>query len=110
MREVWQFRRGRGLFRLRRLTLRLCMFGMLVFMLASILIGVRVFGLTDPWGIEVPWVLFWGCITLLAGGVICVAIADFRTVERETRGDAAKFWQEIAEMIAANDNKHSPKE
>lgn len=110
MREVWEFHRKREVYRLRRLTLRLAMAGMLIFLLASILIGVNVFHLNEPAGIAPDvWIAFWGCITIMTGGIICLAIADFRTIGDDTLHNSNQYWDHIAEAIAEH-QKSSPKE
>lgn len=100
LREIVQFRRMREVHRLRRLTLRLMMAAMLLFQLLSILIGVRVFGLAEPDGVPNLWIAFWGCIGLLTGGILMLAIADFRLVGEDTLRNSAEHLDEIARTIA----------
>jgi hypothetical protein len=109
LREVWQFRRKRDVYRLRRLTLRLATAGMLLFLLASILIGVRVFGLNEPDGVATLWIAFWGCIMLLTGGILCLVIADFQTIGDDALQNANQYWDDIAKTIAEH-QQNLPKE
>ena len=108
-RELRLFLRKRDTYPLRRLTLRLSMAGMLFFLFASLFVGVRVFHLVEPTGNVTLWMAFWGCITLLTGGVICLAIADFRSLDTDTDENTKQLWREIAETIAAHES-HAPKE
>ena len=109
LREVYQFRRNRSIFRLRRLTLRMLMAALLLFLLASILIGVRIFGLNEPYGVERIWILFWGSITLIIGSIFLLVLADFRLVRHDVSEKTAGYWQEINRAIAEHQRQH-PKE
>lgn len=109
IREVWLYRAQRAEYPLRRLTIRLANAAMMLILLGSILIGVRVFGLNEPDGIVPYFMLFWGCITLLTGAILCLVIADFRTIGEETTSDSVRLWHDIAETIAAHEQQ-PPKE
>lgn len=108
MREVWAFHRAREVHRLRRLTLRLAMAAMLLFLLASILIGVNLFHLNEPAGIPPDlWIAFWGCVAILTGGVLCLAIADFQTIGDDALSSVNQYWDEIARAIADHQQRSS---
>jgi len=98
IREVVGYLRKREPFALRRLTIRLSMAGMLLFLLGSILVGVRVFALGDPHGNATLWMVFWTCIMLLIGAILCLVIADLRLLAEENRL-ALQHWREIARDI-----------
>lgn len=106
--EVHHFRRKRGPYRLRRLTMRLTMAAMMLFLLGSILVGVRIFHLQEPNGIIKLWVAFWGCILLLIGGIFCLVIADFRLIGDDLHEHTNQFINEIMQSMAEQ-GKH-PKE
>ena len=103
MREIVLFRRKRGEYSLRRLTLRIAMAIMLILQLASVLVGVRIFHLDTPQGVIGLWMAFWGCIMLLTGAISCLALADMRLVTDETSTETNRIWRDIAEMIAQHD-------
>lgn len=107
--EIHLFRRDRSVFKLRRLTLRMVTAALLIFLLASILIGVRFFGLNEPFGVERIWILFWGSISLLIGGLFFLVLADFRTPVSDTSERTASYWSDINRTIAEHQQKH-PKE
>jgi hypothetical protein len=107
-REVALFVRQRASYPLRRLTLRLAMAGMLVFLFGSIGIGVHYFRLDDPAGIITLWLAFWGSIGLLTAGILCLALADLRSLHDDTSDEAARLWQEMAETVARHE--HTPPE
>jgi len=119
VREIVLSTRRREEYSLRRLTLRIVMALMLIFLLASMLVGVRIYGLDKPRDIEL-WMAFWGCIALLSGAVVCLAIADMRMIGTETHADTNRIWRDIAQMIAEHEQKktgadkqadeHEPKE
>jgi len=102
-REVLLFRRRAGEYSLRRLTLRIAMAVMLIFQMASVLVGVRVFGLDTPGGVAGLWMAFWGCIGLLTLAILCLAVADMRMVGNETSAETNRIWRDIAEVIAQHD-------
>ena len=109
VREAVIYLRKRGPFPLRRLTLRLSMAGMLLFLLGSILVGVRSFGLEVPSGHETLWMAFWTCIMLLTGAILCLVVADLRLLAEENHV-AMQHWQEVAEMLDKYRDGLSPKE
>jgi len=102
-RETVAFLRLRTRYALRRYTLRLCMAGLILFLLFSMLVGVLYFHMDNPEGIARLWVTFWGCISLLTAAIFCLAIADLRLIRDETRDDASRLWREIAETIASHE-------
>ncbi|OPZ80316.1 MAG: hypothetical protein BWY76_03392 [bacterium ADurb.Bin429] len=104
LREVALFARRRDGYTLRRFTLRLSMTVMLLFLFGSIFVGVRVFGLASPVGFDKYWIAFWAFITMLTFAVLCLVLADLRTLGEETRSEAAVLWQEMAHMLA----EHTP--
>jgi len=108
MREVWAFHRKREVYHLRRLTLRLTTAGMLLFLLVSVLIAVKL-GLNEPYGLERQFIVFWGSIMLLVGGIICLVIADFQTIGDDALHQANQYWDEIAKTLADH-HKEAPKE
>jgi len=91
----------------RRLTLRITMALMLIFLLASVLVGVRVFHLDQPQGIIGLWMAFWGCIMLLTGAIVCLAIADLRSIGDDSHAETNRIWRDIAETIAAHEKKRA---
>jgi len=112
--ETHHFRRNRSVYMFRRLTLRLCMATMLLFLFASILIGtnVQVFGLTDPVGIDLRWVAFWGCVLLLVGAICCLALADLAMIREDDSliphdiaEKHANYREEIEAIIAQHQKK-----
>ncbi len=86
VRECAQYVRKRQTYPIRRLTLRVSTAIMLLFLLASILVGVRAFHLGSPEdnGYVQLWAAFWGAVVLLVFGIFCLVIADMRTVSVET--------------------------
>lgn len=100
--EIRTFRRKRGAQRLRRLTLRLSMAGMVIFLLASLLVGVQIFHLQEPYGVTKLWIAFWGCITLLTGGIFCLVIADFHSIGTDVQEDTKQYWEEFMKTIKDN--------
>ncbi|HEY3418172.1 MAG TPA: hypothetical protein VGM23_14945 [Armatimonadota bacterium] len=101
VRELLAFFRKRGAYSLRRLTLRMSTAVMLLFLLVSVFIGIRLFHLDTPEAFPRHWIAFWGCVSLLTGAIFCMALADFRLLDEESRVEAGKLWQEIAETIAS---------
>ncbi len=108
VREVIAYRRTRPAYTLRRITLRLSMAIMLLFLLGSIYVGVYLFDLETPMGHVGPWIAFWGCIGMLAFGVLCLVIADVRALGDELRQTPNTLQQEIAAIIAEHTREHSP--
>ena len=92
----------------RRLTLRISMAVMLLFLLASILVGVRIYHLGSPEesGYVQLWAAFWGAVMLLIAGIFCLVIADLRTISVEKERDANTYWRDIAETIATHEGNH----
>ncbi|MHB0937384.1 MAG: hypothetical protein ACYDCO_15855 [Armatimonadota bacterium] len=107
VREIVLATRKSEQYPMRRLTLRIVMAVMLIFLLASVLVGVRVYGLDKPQGIIALWMAFWGCITLLSGAIVCLAIADLRRIGDETFGDTNHLWHDIAQTIAEHEQQRS---
>jgi MFS family permease len=105
--ETQYVRRHRGIYLFRRLTLRLSMAGMLLFLLASILIGlnVRIFGLTEPMGVDWRWVAFWGSVVLLIGAICCLALADLTMIKTDVLSEHVQRSAEIDEIIANHREK-----
>ena len=101
IREIRNFQRDRGMYRFRRLTLRLSMAGMLLFLLVSLFIGVKVFGLNEPLGIDPhAWLAFWACVVLLVGAIACLVIVDLTNVPEMVSSTNPNAGAEIAEIIA----------
>jgi|GEM_PF-1584278 len=106
VREIVLSTRGREEYSLRRLTLRIMMAFMLIFLLASVLVGVRVYGLDKPRDLEL-WMAFWGCIALLSGAIVCLAIADLRMIGTETNTDINRIWRDIALTISEHERRRT---
>jgi len=109
VREMFLFGAKRDAYGIRRLTLRMSTAALLIFLLASILVGVQVFHLGSPedTGNIGLWAAFWGCISILTGGVFCLVVADLRTVTDERRDDAGRLWRDIAQTIADHEASRS---
>jgi len=103
IREVVLSQRKGEQYPVRRLTLRIVMAVMLLFLLASVLIGVQVYGLDKPKGFIALWMAFWGCISLLSGAIVCLAVADLRLIGDETFSETNQLWHEIAQTIAEHE-------
>ena len=113
VREVGLFFKDDGEYRTRRLTLRLLTAVLLMILLGSVLAALRVpvFYLENPEIDPAIFLAFWGCIGLLAGGIVMLVIADFNLLSVETERHTSKHWQEIAETIARHrDEKQGGKE
>jgi hypothetical protein len=110
LREVALFARRRESYKLRRLTLRLSMASMLLFLLGSILVGVTYFGLANPVGFDRYWIAFWAFITMLTFAIFCLAMADLRSLGEETDSAATALWQEMAQILAEHDRAKSNRE
>ena len=110
VREVVLFRRKLMDYSLRRLTLRISMTLMFIFLLLSVLVGVRVYHLDAPRGVIGLWMAFWGCIALLTGAILCLAIADLRLIGDETNSETNRLWRDIAETIAEHAPRHTGQE
>jgi hypothetical protein len=102
VREVVLARRHREESSSRRLTLRLTTALLIIFLLVAVLVGIRRFHLDSLGGDPQYFLAFWGCVTLLAGGILALAFADFAMVRADLRRDVNQHWREIAEMIAAH--------
>lgn len=109
VREIGLFFKDEGEFRLRRLTLRLLTAFLLIILLGSVLAALRVpvFYLENPEIDPAIFLAFWGCIGLLAGGIVMLVIADLNLIGVETERHTNRYWQEIAETIAQH--KHEEK-
>jgi hypothetical protein len=112
VREVVQYLRRRDEYPLRRLTLRLCTAGMLLFLLASIYVGIGVFGLVEPRDAHArlpytlqQWGMFWLFVMLLTLAIFALLIADFRTVHEERSTMVHDLWRDMAEIIATHEAK-----
>ncbi len=105
VRECVLYRRRRDSYPLRRLTLRLCMAGMLLFLFVSIALGITVFGLSDPLGFDRLWAFFWGFIMLLTLAILALVIADFRTLNEEAHTVVRELWHDMAEIIATHEEQ-----
>ncbi len=113
VREVGLFFKDEGEFRMRRLTLRLLTAFLLIILLGSVLAALRVpaFYLENPVIDPAIFLAFWGCIGLLAGGIVMLVIADFNLLSAENERHTSKHWQEIAETIARHrDEKRGGKQ
>ena len=110
VREAGIYRRTRTPFTLRRLTLRVSMAGMLLYLLGSILFGVRVFALDSPHGNASLWMAFWTCIALLTGAILCLVLADLRLLSEEHRSVSRQLFQEISATLAAQQHTPDPTE
>jgi hypothetical protein len=110
VREVVMSRRHREDYTARRIALRLTTAALIVFLLAAVLVGVQRFGLDHLGGDPVYFLAFWGCITLLTGGILCLALADFSIIHADLRREANRQWREIAELIAAHHNDREGKD
>ncbi len=110
VREIGLFFKDDGEFRTRRLTLRLLTAVLLLILLASVLAALRVlaFYLENPVIDPAIFLAFWGCIGLLAGGIVMLVIADLNLISVETERHTNKYWREIADTIAQH--KHEGKE
>lgn len=100
IREIILFQQASDGNRLRRLTLRLTTALMLLFLLMSIYLGIEVFHLGTPEGLPRHWLAYWGSVLLLAGGILCMVMADLRMLQADTQDDTRVLWQDIAETIA----------
>jgi hypothetical protein len=109
-RELALYARRRAEYSRRRLILRLATATLIVFLLASVLVAVRGFGLDRPNGDPTLFLAFWCCIALLASGILCLAFADMQLVNTELRRETGRQWQEIAELIAARHREQEPDE
>ncbi|HEY3377984.1 MAG TPA: hypothetical protein VGL77_10885 [Armatimonadota bacterium] len=109
LREIYLFRKMRDATQVRRLTLRLSMAAMLLFLLVSLFLGVCVFRLVEPDGVVPIWLAYWGCITLLTGAILLLVIADFRLYGEDSLRDSRQYWEEFARTIAAQ-RDNTPKE
>ena len=107
LRELMLYREKRHNYPQRRLTLRISMAVMLLFLLASILVGIRVFHLGSPVesGYAQLWAAFWGAVMLLITGIFCLVIADLRTISVDSEHNTNALWRDIAEIIAAHETK-----
>lgn len=103
--ELVAFVQKRSPYSLRRLTLRLSMAIMMLFLLGSIFLGIYSFHLATPEDSADPrlWAAFWGSITVLTLGILCLVMADFRTINDETGNDTTVLWHDIAETIATHE-------
>ena len=109
LREIYHFRREKSVYLFRRLTLRMVTAAVLLFLMASILIGVRFFGLNEPYGVERIWIIFWGSISLLIGALFFLVLADFRTPLNDARKETVDYWSDIYRTITEYQRQH-PKE
>ena len=111
VREFILYVQKRQTYSRRRWTIRMCMALMLLFLLASILVGVNVFHLGSPEenGYVQLWAAFWGSVMLIVAGIFCLAIVDLRTISVESHHDTSILWREMAETIAAHELKRREK-
>ena len=112
VREVMLFAHTRAVYGLRRLTLRMSTAILLLFLLGSILLGVRFFHLATPEECGFPslWAAFWGCIGFITGGVFCLLIADMHLVADENLNEVGRIWHDVAETIAAHQAERERKD
>lgn len=104
-REVLFFTRRRDRYKLRRLTLRLSMAAMLLFLLGSVFVGIRYFGLANPVGFDRLWIAFWAFIGMLTIAIFCLVLADLSAVGEETVTDTTDLLREMAQIIASHQQK-----
>lgn len=105
VREVMSYLRRRDEYKLRRLTLRLSMAGMMLFLLASIYAGITWFGLADPVGFDKYWIAFWAFVTMLTFAIFCLVVADLRAITEEKESAALGLWREMGEMLAEHERR-----
>ncbi len=105
IREVVAYRRREG-YKLRRLTLRLSMAAMLLFLFASVWVGVQFFGLATPVGFDRLWIAFWTCIALLTIAIFCLVLADLSAIQHDAVTDTSDLLREMAQIIA--EHKQEP--
>lgn len=106
VREVMIYRNNtEGIYSLRRLSVRISMAVMVVFLLASILtvISVPWFYLIEPQTTPDLWFAYWGSVAMLSFGILSLIVADFRLIAEDTRQDEHKMWRELAEVIAQHE-------
>ena len=106
VREIMIYRNNiEGVYSLRRLSVRISMAVMVVFLLASILtvISVPWFYLIEPQTTPDLWFAYWGSVALLSFGILSLIVADFRLIGEDTRLDEHKMWRELAEVIAQHE-------
>ncbi len=108
IREVILFKNKKeGVYSLRRLSVRLSMAVMLIFLLGSILtvISVPWFYLVEPQTNPDLWFAYWGSVSMLSFGILSLIVADFHLIGDDTRKDESKMWRELAELIAQHENR-----
>jgi hypothetical protein len=106
VREIMIYRNNtEGIYSLRRLSVRISMAVMVIFLLASILtvISVPWFYLIEPQTTPDLWFAYWGSVALLSFGILSLIVADFRLIGEDTRQDEHKMWRELAEVIAQHE-------
>ncbi|MEI6520432.1 MAG: hypothetical protein WCO98_10430 [bacterium] len=106
VREVIIYRRGDvGVYSFRRLSVRLSMAVMVIFLLGSILtvISVPWFYLIEPQTTPNLWFAYWGSVAMLSFGILSLIVADFHMIGDDTRQDENKMWRELAEVIAQHE-------
>lgn len=103
-REVVLYRRRDG-YKLRRLTLRLSMAAMLLFLFGSMWVGVTFFGLANPVGFDRLWIAFWTFIALLTIAIFCLVLADVHAIQHDAVTDTTDLLREMAEIITEHRTK-----
>jgi hypothetical protein len=107
IREILIYIRKPHPYCLRRLTLRLSMAGLLLWLLASIGVGVLYFHLDNPEGIPMHWIAFWGFVGVIIAAIFCLIIADLRMIGDETQDEVNRLWRDIAQTIANHERERA---
>jgi hypothetical protein len=112
VREVIIYRKQLdGVYSFRRLSVRISMAVMVIFLLGSILtvISVPWFYLIEPFTTPELWFAYWGSVALLSFGILSLIVTDFRLIGDDTRSDENKMWRELAEVIAQHEKTKDSK-
>jgi predicted small integral membrane protein len=98
--EVRQWRADRTGIPGRQMALRIAGGVIMLALLTAIFLGLYIPGLRSPAGRPVFFVAWWtGCL-LAAIGLIVLALADMRRVERRQREREHALWREFARTLA----------
>ncbi len=106
VREIMIYRKqAEGVYSFRRLSVRISMAVMIIFLLGSILtvISVPWFYLIEPQTTPELWFAFWGSAGMLSTGILCLIVADFRLIGDDARAEEKKMWRELAVVIAEHE-------
>lgn len=113
VREIILYREQKyGVYSFRRLSVRLSMAMLLLFLLGSIftVISVPWFYLIEPQTTPEFWFAYWGSVAMLSFGILCLIVADFRLIGEDTRAEENKLWNELAEVISRHEKMKDGKE